>query len=67
MMRAAALLVIALLAVAALSASEHSKPNANLPIVKAAVPMFPPATAWRLYTTCPLDRRNVPIIQERSA
>lgn len=67
MIRAAALLVVVAFAAAALSASEHSKQNANLPMVNAAASSSPSAPTWRLYTTCPGDRRNVPIVQERSA
>jgi hypothetical protein len=67
MMRANVLLIIALLALIAIAASEHSRPNSGLPLVNAAVPMFPPSPTCRLYTTYPIDHRNVPILEERSA
>lgn len=60
-MRATALMIIALLALIALAASEHAKPNAGAPLVKAAVPTFPEQRIWKLYTTCPVDQRNFPV------
>lgn len=67
MIRAIVFLVILAFAIAALVATEHAAPNGDLPLVKAAVPMFPDVPTWRLYMTCPVDRRNVPIVEERTA
>lgn len=67
MIRLAAALIFAALVIAALLLTEHRPPNANLPVVNAAVPMFEQRPAWRLYTTCPVDHRNVPILEERTA
>jgi hypothetical protein len=33
----------------------------------AAVPEFPPRPAWRIYTMCPVNRRNIPTLEERNA
>jgi hypothetical protein len=70
MMRAVAFALIFVFALAALWASEHSTPNAGLPVVKAAAVRNADRKmpAWRLKTLCPVDQRNVPMLpDERSA
>lgn len=67
MTRATVFLIIGLLALAALAASEHVRQNAGAPLVKAAVPMFAPTPAFKLYTFCPVGRRQIETLQERTA
>lgn len=60
-MRAAVLLLIGLFALAALIASEHSKPNADLPLVKAAAPIEGRVIIpWMLNTRCSINSSNLP-------
>lgn len=37
--------------------------NHGLPLVRAAAPRAGDLPAWRLFTACPVDRRNVPILK----
>lgn len=60
--RMVAVAVIVLLAIAAVLASEHSLPNAGLPVVQAASrdepapkPTPKPPIAWRLNPVCQID------------
>lgn len=65
-MRALAFTLTLIVALIALWASEHSAPNADLPVVHASATKQP---AYPLFTICPLDRRNRPIAlpNERTA
>lgn len=58
-MRAIALLIIALLAVIALAASEHSRLNSGLPLVRAT--WRPPSPEdSRLFANCPITPWALP-------
>jgi hypothetical protein len=61
--RATAFLIVALVAIAALVASEHSRPNAGVPLVNAAATQ----SASKLFVPCPLAPRNLPLTGERTA
>lgn len=61
MIRAVTLLIVLAFAAAALIASEHSKPNANLPLVKAEMPLESRVVIpWVLNTRCSINSRNLP-------
>lgn len=61
MIRGAVLVIVALLALAALAASEHARANAGLPLADAAMPLEGRVVIpWTLNTRCAIDRRNLP-------
>lgn len=60
MMRFAAFLIVWLIALAALSASEHQQPNAGAPLVKSAYSEPPRPHIWRLNSVCTIDEHTNP-------
>jgi hypothetical protein len=57
----AALLIIALLALAALAASEHKRLNDGLPLAKADYPLeHRDIIPWTLNTRCTINSLNLP-------
>jgi hypothetical protein len=59
MMRLAAILAVWLVALAALAASEHARPNGGLPVVKTAIPVaHDHPISWRLNSVCTIDEHK---------
>lgn len=59
MIRFGTILAVWLIALAALAASEHARPNAGLPVVRTAMPVAPDhPISWRLNSVCTIDEHK---------
>lgn len=65
-MTRAIFLAALVLILAGLAAIHNRQPNAGLPLVHASEPAS--VVPWRLYTLCPPNRTNIPVLpRERTA
>lgn len=67
MMRFGAILIVWLIALAALCASEQEQPNAGAPVVKSSAAQGDIAKVNTLLAPCPLSPQNLPRIKEEQA